>query len=86
MHTAHARVRVALERQWLACAEMGLQTFIDLLEFIGSLILSEGEGMHNGLDIFGLALLQAALNSGAQALERSVKTLNISLPNLEVAK
>ena len=49
---------------------MGLQTFVDLLEFIGSLIMSEGEGIHLGLDIFGLGLLQAALNAGAQALAR----------------
>ena len=54
-----------------ACvAEVGLQTFVDLLEFIGSLIMSEGEGIHLGLDIFGLGLLQAALNAGAQALAR----------------
>ena len=51
-------------------AEVGLQTFVDLLEFVGSLILSEGEGIHLGLDIFGLSLLQAALNTGAQALAR----------------
>lgn len=43
---------------------------MDLLEFIGSLIMSEGEGIHLGLDIFGLGLLQAALNAGAQALAR----------------
>ena len=43
---------------------------MDLLEFIGSLILSEGEGINLGLDIFGLSLLQAALNAGAQALAR----------------
>ena len=43
---------------------------MDLLEFVGSLILSEGEGIHLGLDIFGLSLLQAALNRGAQALAR----------------
>lgn len=46
---------------------------MDLLEFIGSLIMSEGEGIHLGLDIFGLGLLQAALNSGAQALSRSAR-------------
>ncbi len=56
-------------------AEVGLQTFVDLLEFVGSLILSEGEGIHLGLDIFGLGLLQAALNSGAQALARYAATL-----------
>ena len=55
---------------FLAVAEVGLQTFVDLLEFVGSLILSEGEGIHLGLDIFGLSLLQAALNTGAQALAR----------------
>ena len=55
-------------------AEVGLQTFVDLLEFVGSLILSEGEGIHLGLDIFGLGLLQAALNSGAQALARYAAT------------
>ena len=54
----------------LDVAEVGLQTFVDLLEFVGSLILSEGEGIHLGLDIFGLSLLQAALNTGAQALAR----------------
>ena len=43
---------------------------MDLLEFIGSLIMSEGEGIHLGLDIFGLGILQAALNAGAQALAR----------------
>ena len=54
-------------------AEVGLQTFVDLLEFIGSLIMSEGEGIHLGLDVFGLGLLQAALNSGAQALSGSAR-------------
>ena len=47
---------------------------MDLLEFIGSLILSEGEGIHLGLDVFGLSLLQAALNTGAQALARCAAT------------
>ena len=43
---------------------------MDLLEFVVSLILSEGDGIHSGLDIFGLLLLQAALNTGARALAR----------------
>ena len=63
---------IKLSTSW--CAEVGLQTFVDLLEFIGSLILSEGEGIHLGLDIFGLSLLQAALNTGAQALARCAAT------------
>ncbi|KAK9918480.1 hypothetical protein WJX75_004379 [Coccomyxa subellipsoidea] len=44
--------------------EVGLQTFLDLLEFVISLMVSEGEGVHTDLDIFGLELMTVALNSG----------------------
>lgn len=50
------------------CAEVGLQTFVDLLEFVVSLIVSEGEGAHADLDALGLELANAALCAGGPAL------------------
>jgi hypothetical protein len=49
---------------------VGLQTFVDLLEFVASLVVSEGEGVHTDLDALGLELANAALCAGRGAFAR----------------
>lgn len=58
-------------------AEVGLQTFLDLLEFVISLMVSEGEGVHTDLDIFGLELMTVALNSGGTCFGRHPALLQL---------
>lgn len=55
----------------LQCAEASVQTFLELLDFVISLVVSEGEGVHSDLDTFGLELLNAALNAGGPGLVMS---------------
>ncbi len=56
---------------------MGLQTFLDLLEFVISLMVSEGEGVHTDLDTFGLELINVALNAGGSAFCRHDSLLQL---------
>ena len=56
---------------------MGLHTFLDLLEFVISLMVSEGEGVHTDLDIFGLELMTVALNSGGACFGRHPALLQL---------
>lgn len=56
---------------------MGLQTFLDLLEFVISLITSEGEGVHTDLDSFGLELMNVALNVGGSVFGRHEPLLQL---------
>ncbi|CAL8465729.1 g5265 [Coccomyxa elongata] len=57
--------------------EVGLQTFLDLLEFVISLMVSEGEGVHTDLDTFGLELINVALNAGGSAFGRHDSLLQL---------
>lgn len=57
---------------------MGLQTFVDLLEFVVSLVVSEGEGVHADLDALGLELANAALCSGRGAFARHPALLSLT--------
>ena len=56
---------------------MGLQTFLDLLEFICSLVTSEGEGAHTDLDALGLQLLNTALTHGGGAFAQHPALLGL---------
>jgi hypothetical protein len=56
---------------------VGLQTFLDLLEFMLSLVTSEGEGVHTDLDALGLGLLNGALTAGGAALAQHPALLGL---------
>eukprot|EP00884_Botryococcus_braunii_P022699 jgi/Botrbrau1/9112/Bobra.0305s0016.2 len=57
--------------------EHGLESVIEVLGFIISLINSDGEGVHSDLNVFGLDLMNVALNSGGPAFERHEAIMNL---------
>jgi hypothetical protein len=54
-----------------------MQTFLELLDFVISLVATEGESLHMDLDTFGLELLNVALSAGGPSLIRQEAVLQL---------